>query len=143
METNYFLAPFLGEAAAFLGLGALALAVFGLGAFGFLVGPALLDFFALLGLFGFAAALAVVVFFSTEEAGFLAAAAAFLGFSLAGFFAFGEAAFLAVFGLSAAAATPAFLTGVFFGFAGFFFSAEPEEVADASLKDPDAPLPLV
>jgi hypothetical protein len=65
---------FLFGEAAFFTLTGMALAVLGLGALGFLVGPALLDFFALEGDRGFGAAL---VFFSAEEAAdFLAFAAA-------------------------------------------------------------------
>jgi hypothetical protein len=136
----------------------MALAVLGLGALGFLVGPALLDFFALEGDRGFGAAL---VFFSAEEAAdflaFAAAAeaAAALFFSAAVFFALGEACFLAVFeeALSEVVATAVRLADDFFVLdaadeAGFLLSeAEatlaPPEVDEASLNEPDAPLPFV
>jgi hypothetical protein len=148
---------FLFGEAAFLPLAGMALAVLGLGALGFLVGPALLDFLALEGDLGLGAALGLAAaFFSTAATGFLAfageAAAAF--FCAAAFFAFGVTGFLAVFAeaLSEEEAA-ARLTGDFFALetadeAGFLLSATemtlaPPEVVEASLNEPDAPLPFV
>lgn len=139
-------------------------AVFGLGAFGFLVGPALFDFLALDGDLGFAAAdeetvvLEEEVFLSPAgdlldlEAAAAATCAAELFFSAAVFFAFGAAFFadlaaVAIADLSEAADR---LAGDFLPLAAalfFFFSAAEglaaPDVAEANLKEPEAPFPLV
>ncbi|EFA13293.1 hypothetical protein TcasGA2_TC005047 [Tribolium castaneum] len=102
----------IGEAGDFFALADIALALFGFGALGFFVGPALFDFFAFEGDFGFDEAVAAtalpveeaaVVFFSAPtEAAFFAFATATLFFSAATFFAFGEDGFLPVFGAETA-----------------------------------------
>lgn len=128
---------------------------FGFGAFGFLVGPALLDFLAFDGDFAFAAAgdAAFAADFLSPAGDFLdleAAVVAALFFSAAVFFAFGEV-FLAglPLGLVFSAAAAARLVGEAFlarAAADFFFSAAglaaPAAVL-ANLKDPEAPLPFV
>lgn len=128
-----------------------AFAVFGLGAFGFFVGP-LLVFFAFE---GDLVLLAEVADETLEATVFLSSAVTFLGLAAAAAFFSGEAflpfgdaaAFLPVLAFSPATR----LTGVFLAFApavpDVFFSvadgfAEPED-ADANLNDPDAPFPLV
>lgn len=140
------------------------MAVFGLGAFGFFVGPALLDFFAFEGDFAFvateteAAVLETAAFLSADDFfDFPPVAVAVTAFlSVPAFLVLGEedAPFFApldvdTFGLSVATAvarfTPDFL--VFDAEAtGFFFSAvglpAPVE-AEANLNDPEAPLPFV
>lgn len=143
-------------------------AVFGFGALGFLVGPALFDFLAFDGDFGFAAEETDVVaafeetdfLLSTADFFDLAAAKAAVFFSAAVFFAFGEI-FLEAFEEAAAAvfsdaAVVARLLGDFFALAAatavFFFSAaaalaelftDPPDEADANLNEPEAPFPLV
>lgn len=137
-------------------------AVFGLGAFGFFVGPALFDFLAFEGDLGLAATVEVAVL---EETDFLSPAgdlldlpaaatwAAELFFSAAVFFAFGEV-FLADFAAVAAvtvdlSADATRLAGDFLDLAAalFFFSAADgfvaPEVAEANLNEPEAPFPFV
>lgn len=161
----------MGEEA-FFALAETVLVVFGLGAFGFFVGPALFDFFAFEGDFVFEGDLppaAATKFFFSEaaeeaaaaaapaEAAFLAFAAAVVFLSAALFLAFGEDGFLADFAEAAfseeEAETAVRLLADFFALdaddACFFFSsaeaafAAPLAVEEANLKDPDAPLPLV
>lgn len=126
---------------------AAALAVFGLGAFGFLVGP-LVDFLAFDG--------DLVLLAETEDEAFVAtdffsSAVAFLGlaavvdfFSGEAFLAFGEATFLTVFTFSPVER----LAGAFFALAPAVFLSAADgfvelDVAEANLKEPDAPLPFV
>lgn len=134
------------------------LAVLGLGAFGFLVGPALLDFFAFDGDLDLdtaetdVAAFDATGFFSATDFLDLAAATATFFFSAAVFLAFGEFFFVAFVdceALSADAAAATRFVVDFFALATavFFFSvpegfADPDE-ADANLKDPEAPFPFV
>lgn len=145
------------------------LAVFGLGAFGFLVGPALLDFLAFDGDFGFVAATGAIVL---EEVVFLSPAAAIVAaadaavvvffdfaaavelfFSATVFFAFGEP-FLPAFVMITPPPAPLSpdvprLVGVFLAFSDpvFLFSAvegfATPEPADDNLNEPEAPLPFV
>lgn len=128
---------------------------FGFGAFGFFVGPALLDFFAFEGDLAFAAvdaaAVAFVVDFLSPAGDFLdfaAAVVAVLFFSAAVFFAFGEVFFAALLlGLLFSDDIARFV-GDFLplAVADFFFSAvglAALAAADANLKDPEAPLPFV
>lgn len=169
--SNYFF--FLGEpAAAFLVLGA-AFAVFGFGAFGFFVGPALLDFFALDGDLGdFPAgedAAAALAFFSAAVA---AADVVFLDFAAAAAFFSVAVTFLAlpaaVAAFLPAAPAPlalgdlsaALLAVDFLAFGDDaepppLFLSDPEEADEfapddlepapdvANLKEPEAPLPFV
>lgn len=154
----------MGEAAFFAFGEAADLAVFGLGAFGFFVGPPLADFLAFEGDLPLEAATAdevvalvfgAAVFFSAFAA-VLALAPAVVVLFLTDFFAAAEGFFTAlVFSADVAAEVelPARLVGVFFVLPpalDFFFSAPvgfvaeaPEEVEAASLKDPEAPFPFV
>ena len=132
-------------------------AVFGFGALGFFVGPALLDFFALEGDLGLAEAAVA----APPEAAFFFSAA----FFPATFFSDEAAAAFLAFG------DPAAFFGAFFSVAADFFAAPflalaptpfflspaaddvapplddcldwADELEAASLKEPDAPLPLV
>ena len=141
-------------------------AVFGLGAFGFFVGPALFDFLAFEGDLGLAATAAEAAVL--EETDFLspagdlfdlpvAAAAATwvaeLFFSAAVFFALGEV-FFADFAAATAVAVALSeaatrLAGDFLDLAAalFFFSAADgfaaPDVAEANLNEPEAPFPFV
>lgn len=146
-------------------------AVFGLGAFGFFVGPALFDFLAFEGDFGFAVA-EVTEAVALEVADLLSPPAgdlldftadtawtAELFFSAAVFFVFGELFFAddleeavaaaAVAADFSAAARLAAAVGAFLAFAAalFFFSAADgfaaPDVADANLNEPEAPFPFV
>src|ERR1700712_541881 len=123
MTTSYFFfgAAFLGFAAVFV--------VFGLGAFGFLIGD-LADFFAFGDLGAFFAGASFL-----GAAAFLASVFSF--FSAGLFFALLAAAFFGDFGFTALllAAPVGFLA------AAVFFLAPPS--LPASLNEPDAPLPLV
>lgn len=125
---------------------------FGLGAFGFLVGPALLDFLAFDGDFAAFAAVALGVggaFLGLAAAAaavaFLALEAAVVFFSTVAFFALGEAAvaaFLDTF-LSAAAAAVVLLAAGFLAFVAPEAALEVPVVEDeASLKEPEAPFPF-
>jgi hypothetical protein len=151
--STYFF--FFGEAA-FLALGEAeeaeaVLAVFGLGAFGFFVGP-LLDFFAFVGDFALAAAVAAPAVDceaeAFEEAAFFSPAVSFFALAalafLADAFLAGDA-FFAAFGLSPLAAL--FAGDFFLAAPAFFFSPpagfEGFDPEDANLKDPEAPFPLV
>lgn len=161
------------------------LAVFGLGALGFLVGPPLFDFFTFEGDFGLIAALAAAAaafdgatFLSPAPPDVAAAAAdvffdfdaevAVPFFSVVPLFVFGDPPspppplpFLATLDEEldvdfSAAIAPRLVDEVFLVLpaeVAFFFLfsvapppdgfATPDEVADANLKEPDAPLPLV
>ena len=134
---------FFGEAA-FLAFDAAGdFAVFGFGALGFLVGPALLDFLAFEGDLVLGAATAVVLldtlatFFSPTFFGDFFSAAAFLAF---------EGLFLAA--LACLSPDAAFFTGDFLVLTVVFFLSDDAcfvvlEPEAASLNDPEAPFPLV
>lgn len=154
----------MGEAV-FFALAVTALAVFGFGAFGFLVGPALLDFFAFDGVLGLTGDLeAALAFFSGADAAFLAFDTATLFFSAAVFLDLAEAAgaaFLPAFEADpfsadvGADATERLATPVFLDFADddavaaadLFFVADgalaAPVTAEANLNEPEAPFPLV
>lgn len=143
---------FLGDAAffAFAAAAAGALAVFGFGALGFLVGPALLDFLAFDGVLTLVAAAAGFAFLSAAAAAaaFLAAAAVgFLSPAVAAFFGdFGD--FFTAFGFSAVTFFDAVAVVLFLALVTTFFLSpeaclEAPEAAAANLNEPEAPLPFV